>query len=112
MIIGVNRPSSSLNTDCRVLICNGISKHILLEVALLLRSIWEHHSAEAVLDASYPLALIHASIGPKHLPVSLPLILKVVSFVDVAAGPGEHTFTVLSVVTIVAFVNITCLNVL
>jgi len=73
-------------------------EHIVLEVALFLRTIWEDHFTIAVLDTSDPLALVTASIGPVHLAVAVALIFFVFALVDVSTGPLEHTVAMLTIV--------------
>jgi len=79
---------------------------VILEVAFLLRTVWENHLAVSVLNAFLPFALITATIGPVHLSIPVSLVFLVLSFVDVATSPLEYTVPVLLVSQIVTFVAI------
>lgn len=71
---------------------------VVFEVTLLLGSIWEDHLAVAVLNTPDPLALVAATISPVHLTVAVPLILLVLSLVDVATRPLEDAVAVFPIV--------------
>jgi len=58
----------------------------------------------AVLDPMAPLADIACAIGPSHLSVSMSLVLFVLTFEHVAAGPGESAEAMLSIVEILSLV--------
>lgn len=60
-----------------------------------------------MLDAFAPLPLVHGTVGPQHLPVALPIVLVVISFVYVAACPGENTFSMFLIILVIAFICVT-----
>ena len=59
-----------------------------------------------MLYASYPLTLVHATISPKHLTIPMPLVIQVVAFVYVPAGPSIHSVPALLVILVIAFIII------
>ena len=73
-------------------------EHIVLEVTLFLRAIWEDHLTIAVLDTPYPPTLVTATVGPVHLAVAVAFIFLVFALVDVSTGPLEYTIAMLTVV--------------
>lgn len=79
---------------------------IVLKVAFFLRPVREDHLAVSVLDATLPLALVTATIGPVHLSIPVSLVFLVLSLVDVATGPLEHAVPVFLVCEIVTFVAV------
>ena len=60
-----------------------------------------------MLDSVDPFALVHTTIGPEHLSVTMALILYIVPLVYIATGPGENTFARLLVILVLTIVDVT-----
>ena len=70
---------------------------VVLEISLLLGAIREDHLSISVLNASDPFSLVTATVGPIHFTVAIPLVFFVLAFVNVSAGPLEHSIAVFSI---------------
>ena len=70
---------------------------VVLEISLLLGTIWEDHLSISVLDASDPFSLVTATVGPIHFTVAIPFVFFVLAFVNVPTGPLEHSIAVFSI---------------
>jgi hypothetical protein len=64
----------------------------------------EDHFALPMLDATAPVSLVRAAIGPDHLSEAVSFIFFVLSFVEVSTGPVEDTEAMLFIISVVAFV--------
>lgn len=80
--------------------------YVILEVALLHRSIRVDDSSFAVLQASCPFALVDSAISKVHLPEAISLIIAVVSFVYIPRHPVELTIAVFLICEVTACVAI------
>lgn len=60
----------------------------------------------AMLDPMTPLADVACAVCPCHLSVPVSLVLFVLSFVHVAARPGESAKSMLSIVEVFPFILI------
>jgi hypothetical protein len=63
-----------------------------------------------MLNSSAPFSLIYASICPFHLSISISLVFFVLTFVGVSAGPNEHPISMLLVVKVISFILIAWLR--
>jgi hypothetical protein len=59
-----------------------------------------------MLDAPLPVAFVTAAIVPIHFAISVPYIVKVIAFVNIAACPSKNTITTFLIVGILALVLI------
>ena len=59
-----------------------------------------------MLDSMSPISFIITSIFPEHLAVAISHIELIVSFVDIAAGPGKNSITVFFVVSVATLIMI------
>lgn len=82
---------------------------IVLEVTFLESAIGEDDATRTVLDPASPFAFVHATVRPEHLALTVPLVVDVVSLVDVATGPCVHTLAVFLIALIFAFVTVAIL---
>ena len=82
---------------------------VVLEETLLDSAIREHHAADTILDALYPLTLVARAVLPVHFSVTVPLIVSVAALVEIATFPGELAHSILLVVVVVALVHVAVL---
>ena len=87
----------------------GAFKSIVLENAFLHSAIWKFHTASTVLDPMSPLTFVMASIVPKHLPISMTLIVFVTALIVVARLPNKEANTIFLIVLVVALESIAVL---
>ena len=59
-----------------------------------------------MLDALDPVALITRPVYPVHLAVSVPLVILVASFINVARLPGKYSQTILLIVLVITLVSV------
>ena len=94
-----------------VLTGDCIPKHIIFKITLFLRTIRKDHATKTMLNTADPFTLIHTSICPEHLTITLPLILIIVPFINITTSPSKNAFAMLSVVYVISFIHITILNI-
>jgi hypothetical protein len=59
-------------------------KDVILESSLFDGAVWKCHFTIAVLNASFPLALVEGSICPEHLAIAVSFIINIVAFVNIS----------------------------
>ena len=73
-------------------------EHIMLKVALSLCPVWIDHLTIPMLNPILPLPFVDRSIIPKHLSVTMTLILLERSLVYVPSGPLINSFPMFHVI--------------
>jgi hypothetical protein len=77
---------------------------IEFEYAFLDHAVRKYHFAVSMLNATAPLTLINAAIGPLHLAIAISFVILVLSLVLVPARPSEHSVSVLFIIEVVSLV--------